>query len=77
MKKSGLVVKSYMLYDQNKNILLYHSYKFNEQQNKAINKQIMINYYIYIYKHKVKRDCDWKSWAKALVAFLSIVFCLT
>lgn len=41
MKESGLVVKSYTLYDQNKNILLYPSYKFNEQQNKAINKQIM------------------------------------
>ena len=40
-EKSGLVVKSYMLYDQNKNILLYPSYKFNEQQNKAINKQII------------------------------------
>lgn len=37
MKESGLVVKSYTFYDQNKNILLYPSYKFNEQQNKAIN----------------------------------------
>ncbi|KST93235.1 hypothetical protein LKF67_0979 [Lactococcus lactis subsp. lactis] len=36
MKKSGLVVKSYTLYDQNKNILKYHSFVFNEQQNKAI-----------------------------------------
>ena len=48
MKESGLVVKSYTLYDQNKNILLYPSYKFNEQQNKAINKQIMdtVNNYV-------------------------------
>ncbi|MDT2876491.1 hypothetical protein [Lactococcus lactis] len=41
MKKSGLVVKSYTLYDLNKNILLYHSFKFNEQQNKAVNREIM------------------------------------
>ena len=41
MKKSGLVVKSYTLYHPNKNILLYHSFKFNEQQNKAVNREIM------------------------------------
>lgn len=41
MNKSKLVVKSFTLYDKNKNILLYHSFKFNEQQNKAINRQIM------------------------------------
>lgn len=40
MKKSGLIVKSYILYDGKKNILKYHSFVFNEQQNKAINKQI-------------------------------------
>lgn len=36
-EKSGLVVKSYTLYDVKKNILKYHSFVFNEQQNKAIN----------------------------------------
>ena len=41
MEKSKLVVKSYTLYDPNKNILKYHSFKFNEQQNKAVNHQIM------------------------------------
>lgn len=41
MKKSGLVVKSFTLYDSNKNILKYHSFKFNEQQNKAVNREIM------------------------------------
>lgn len=40
-EKSGLVVKSYTLYDGKKNILKFHSFKFNEQQNKAINRQIM------------------------------------
>lgn len=41
MEKSGLIVKSYTLYDPNKNILKYHSFKFNEQQNKAVNREIM------------------------------------
>ncbi|MDG4960421.1 hypothetical protein [Lactococcus lactis] len=41
MKKSGLVVKPFTLYDPNKNILLYYSFKFNEQQNKAGNREIM------------------------------------
>lgn len=39
-EKRRLVVKSYTIFDQNKNILKYHSFVFNEQQNKAINKQI-------------------------------------
>ncbi|WP_260366219.1 hypothetical protein [Lactococcus cremoris] len=41
MEKSKLVVKSYTLYDPNKNILLNHSFKFNEHQNKAVNHEIM------------------------------------
>ena len=41
MEKSKLVEKRYTLYNPNKNILKYHSFKFNEQQNKAVNRQIM------------------------------------
>ena len=33
--------KPFTLYDPNKNILLYHSFKFNEHQNKAVNREIM------------------------------------
>ncbi|KST89923.1 hypothetical protein [Lactococcus lactis] len=40
-EKSGLIVKSYTLYDNKRNILKYHSFKFTEEQNKAINRQIM------------------------------------
>ena len=40
MKKSGLVVKSYTLYDPNKKVLKYHSFIFNEEQNQSINNVI-------------------------------------
>ncbi len=39
-EKSGLVIKSYTLYDPNKKVLKFHSFKFNEQQNKSINNVI-------------------------------------
>ncbi|EQC89967.1 MAG: hypothetical protein ACTIDP_09985 [Lactococcus cremoris] len=40
MKKSGLVVKSYTLYDPNKKVLKNHSFIFNEEQNQTINNVI-------------------------------------
>ncbi|MDV2633831.1 hypothetical protein RZO31_13335 [Lactococcus lactis] len=41
MKENKLKIKSYTLYDGKKNILKYHSFVFNEEQNKLINREIM------------------------------------
>jgi hypothetical protein len=39
--KEKIKIKSYTLFDGKRNILKYHSFVFNEQQNKAINREIM------------------------------------